>query len=202
MYGHPKTILAPEEARAALAAFRRAGLLVTPDLAATHLPFFVDHTSGGDRLIGHVARANDHWKSAPCAALVVLAGAEAYVSPNWYPSKAATGRAVPTWNYETIHVRGRLTIFDEAHRLEEIVARLSAIHEAGQAKPWTMGEAPRDYLDGLMRGIVGVEIAIESVAAKRKFSQDKAAGDYAGVIAGLETSDDPRDHAVADAMKT
>jgi transcriptional regulator len=197
MYGHPKTILDPGEARAALAAFDRAGLLVTPDLAATHLPFHLD----GDRLVGHVARANAHWKSAPCAALVVCAGAEAYVSPTWYPSKAEHGRAVPTWNYETIHVRGRLTAFEDPARLEAIVERLSDKHESAQAHPWSMADAPRDYLDVLLRGIVGVEVAIESVAAKRKLSQDKSAADHAGVVAGLAASADPRDRAVADAMK-
>jgi len=197
MYGHPKTILAPDHARQALAAYRRAAILVTPDLACTHLPFFVD----GDRLIGHIARANTHWQAAPCDALVICAGAEAYVSPNWYPSKHATGRAVPTWNYETIHVRGRLTTFDDPQPLEAIVDRLSEVHESGQARPWKMGEAPRDYLDALMRGIVGVEIAITGVQAKRKLSQDKPEADHAGVVAGLSASDDQRDRAVADAMQ-
>ncbi|KAF0186605.1 MAG: FMN-binding negative transcriptional regulator [Hyphomonadaceae bacterium] len=197
MYGHPETLLSPAEARAALETFDRTALLVTTDLAATHLPFLVK----GDRLIGHVARANAHWKSAPCEALVVMAGVEAYVSPNWYPSKAGTGRAVPTWNYETIHVRGHLSTFEDSARLEDLVARLSDRHEAGQSQPWTIAEAPRDYIDALLRGIVGVEIAIESIEAKRKLSQDRPAPDHAGVIAGLDASDDPRDRAVAKAMR-
>lgn len=197
LYGHPKTLLSSTEARAALEAFDRTALLVTPDLAATHLPFLVE----GDRLVGHIARANAHWKSAPCDALVVMAGAEAYVSPNWYPSKRDAGRAVPTWNYETIHVRGRFTTFEDAARLEDLVARLSARHEAVQPKPWTIAEAPRDYIDALLRGIVGVEIGIESIEAKRKLSQDRPAPDHAGVIAGLDASDDPRDRAVAKAMR-
>lgn len=197
MYGHPSTLLTPAEAHAALAAFDRAALLVTPDLQATHLPFFLD----GDRLIGHVARANPHWRSAPCVALVVMAGAEAYVSPNWYPSKQAAGRAVPTWNYETLQVRGRLATFDDPARLEAIVARLSDMHEAKQSRPWTLAEAPRDYVEALLRGIVGVELAIDSVEAKRKLSQDKSEADRAGVIAGLDASADPRDRAVAANMK-
>lgn len=197
MYGHPKTLLTPAEARAALQAFDRTALLVTPDLSATHLPLLLE----GDRLVGHVARANAHWKSAPCAALVVMTGAEAYVSPNWYPSKRDAGRAVPTWNYETIQVRGRLTTFEDAARLEDLVARLSARHEASHPKPWTIGEAPRDYVDALLRAIVGIEIAIESIEAKRKLSQDRPAADHAGVMAGLDASDDPRDRAVARAMR-
>lgn len=197
MYGHPKTLLDADEARAALLAYKRAAILVTPDLACTHLPFYLD----GDRLIGHVARANAHWRSAPCDALVICAGAEAYVSPNWYPTKHATGRAVPTWNYESVQVRGRMTHFDDASRLEEVVTRLSDMHEATQARPWTVDEAPRDYIETLLRGIVGIEIAIESVAGKRKLSQDKPEADHAGVVAGLSASEDPRDRATADAMR-
>ncbi|MDZ4775849.1 MAG: FMN-binding negative transcriptional regulator [Alphaproteobacteria bacterium] len=197
MYGHPKTLLEADEARDALAAYRRAAILVTPDLACTHLPFYLD----GDRLIGHVARSNAHWKSAPCDALVICAGVEAYVSPNWYPSKHATGRAVPTWNYESLQVRGRLITFDDTAQLETAVTRLSDMHEAAQARPWTLAEAPRDYLETLLRGIVGVAIAIESVEAKRKLSQDKPEADHAGVVAGLSASDDARDRAVAGAMR-
>jgi transcriptional regulator len=198
MYGHPTTLLTEDEARAALEAFDRAALLITPDLGCTHLPFLVD----GDRLIGHVARANPHWTAAPCDALVVMAGAEAYISPGWYPSKAEHGRAVPTWNYETIQVRGRLSTFEDAARLEDVVARLSARFEASRPNPWTIAEAPRDYIDRLLGAIVGVEIAIASVEAKRKLSQDRPAPDHDGVIAGLSASDDPRDRAVAQAMKT
>ena len=197
MYGHPKHLMSDLDARGALRAFDRSALLVTPDLAVTHLPFLVD----GDRLIGHVARANPHWRSAPCDALVVMAGAEAYVSPNWYPSKAAHGRAVPTWNYATLHVRGTLTTFDDAARLEDVVARLSARFEARERKPWTIAEAPRDYIDTLLAGIVGVELAIVSVEGKRKLSQDRTEADVAGVIAGLEATGDARDEAVAETMR-
>jgi transcriptional regulator len=189
VYGHPKTLLSTDDARAALAAFDRAALLVTPDLAVTHLPFLVE----SDRLIGHIARANPHWKSAPCDALVVMSGAEAYISPGWYPSKAEHG--------ETLQVRGRLTTFDDVARLEDVVAGLSARHEARQPSPWTIAEAPRDYIDRLLGAIVGVEIAIDTVEAKRKLSQDRPAPDHQGVVAGLESSDDARDHAVAKAMR-
>jgi transcriptional regulator len=196
MYGHPKHLMSETDARGALRAFDRSALLVTPDLAATHVPFFLD----GDTLIGHLARANPQWRTAPCGALVVMAGPEAYVSPSWYPSKAEHGRAVPTWNYVTLHVRGTLTTFEDRTRLEEIVARLSAQHEASQAKPWTIDEAPRDYIDKLLAGIVGVELAITSVHGKRKLSQDRAA-DVASVIAGLEAAGDARDEAVAEEMR-
>ncbi|MDX2234720.1 MAG: FMN-binding negative transcriptional regulator [Hyphomonadaceae bacterium] len=196
MYAHPKHVMADDEARAALAAFDRAALLVTPDLSATHLPLFLD----GDWLVGHVARANPQWRAAPCEGLVVMAGPEAYVSPSWYPSKAEHGRAVPTWNYVTLHVRGRLETFDDPARLEDAVARLSGRHEAAQAKPWTIAEAPRDYIDRLMAGIVGVALRVDAVEGKRKLSQDRSAADQSAVAHGLRATGDPRDGAVAEAM--
>jgi transcriptional regulator len=183
------------EARAAVSAYDRACLIVTPDLRAVHAPLYLD----GDCLVGHVARANDVWRAAPCPALVVMTGPETYVSPNWYPSKAEHGRAVPTWNYVTLHVRGRLETFDDRAWLEEAVARLSDRHEAAQSHPWTLAEAPRDYVERLLQGIVGVRVHVESVEGKRKLSQDKPAEDVAGVLEGLR-SGDARDHAVAEEM--
>jgi transcriptional regulator len=197
MYASPKHRLSEDDARAALAAYDRAAILITPDLQATHLPLLME----GDRLIGHVARANAHWRAAPCAALVVCPGAETYVSPNWYETKQQTHRAVPTWNYVTLHVRGELTTFDDAGRLEHVVACLSARHEAGQPQPWSLADAPRDYIDAMLRAIVGVEIRIESLHAKAKLSQDKNEADRTGVIGALSDSDDPRDQAIAALMR-
>ncbi|MBL8550376.1 MAG: FMN-binding negative transcriptional regulator [Hyphomonadaceae bacterium] len=199
MYGHPKHLLSEEEARAALKRFDRLAILVTNGaggLVATHLPLVVQ----GEKLIGHVARANAHWREAPCDALVILPGAETYVSPSWYETKQRTGRSVPTWNYETLHVSGRLTIYEEPERLRENVAALSARHETGRNPEWKLEDAPEDYVAGLLRGIVGVEIAIARVEGKRKLSQDKPEADFAGVVAALADSADPRDNAVAQAM--
>lgn len=196
MYGHPKHLMTEDEARAALRAFDRLAILITPDLQASHLPLFVD----GERLVGHVARANPHWRASPCPALVVMAGPEGYVSPGWYPSKAETGRAVPTWNYASVHVRGTLKTFSEAARLEAVIRRLSDRHEAGRSAPWSMDDAPRDYVDRLIGAVVGVEISIASVEGKRKLSQDKPEADRAGVIDGLAASPDPRDHLLYKAM--
>jgi transcriptional regulator len=200
VYGHPKHVLDEAQARQALAAFDRAALLVThgaTGFMATHLPLVVQ----GDRLIGHVARANPHWREAPCDALVVLAGAETYISPSWYETKAQTGRAVPTWNYETIHVHGRLTTYEDAASLRENVRALSDRHEAAMPAPWSIDDAPGDYIAALLNAIVGVEIAIERVEAKRKLSQEKPPGDHAGALAALDASPDPRDRAVAAAMR-
>lgn len=199
MYGHPKHLLSDDAARAALARFDRAAILVTSGAAgllATHLPLIVE----GDRLIGHMARPNPHWREAPVDALVIMPGAETYVSPSWYETKARTGRSVPTWNYETLHVWGRLTTYEEPERLRANVAALSARHEQGRAPEWTLADAPEDYIAALLRGIVGVEIAITRIAGKRKLSQDKPAEDFAGVLAALTASEDARDNAVARAM--
>jgi transcriptional regulator len=200
MYGHPKHLLDGADARAALDAFDRLALLVTHGpggLRATHLPIIVE----ADRILGHVARANAQWRDAPCDALLVLAGVETYISPNWYETKKQTQRAVPTWNYESLHVRGRLTTYEDPDLLRANVAALSEKHEAGRPAPWSLADAPEDYVARLLGGIVGVEVAIESVEGKRKLSQDKPIDDFDAVAAALSASRDSRDNAVADAMK-
>jgi transcriptional regulator len=194
----PFAVSDPDEIAAMLAA-GRLGALVTPGeggLFASHLPFI--HDAG--RLIGHIARANPHPDRAPDGSdcLVILQGPEAYVSPNWYPSKAIDGRQVPTWNYEAVHVRGRLSWFSDEARLREVLERLTVRFETGSPEPWRVSDAPADYVERLMRGIVGVEVEIEEVIAKRKLSQNKPEADRLGVIAGLEADGET---AVAAAMR-
>jgi transcriptional regulator len=121
---------------------------------------------------------------------MILSGAEAYVSPGWYPSKAEHGKVVPTWNYEAVHLSGRVEWFDDAARLEALVRALSERHEAGLAAPWTLEDAPRAYVEAMLRGIVGVALHADKIDAKRKLSQNKSAADFAGVAAGLASSDD------------
>lgn len=200
LYGHPKHLMEDAKARAALASFDRLALLIThgPDgLNATHLPILFEDGA----IIAHVARANPHWRDAPCDALFVLPGAETYVSPSWYESKKRDGRAVPTWNYETIHVHGRLELVEDHARLHDIVANLSARHEAGRPEPWAIGDAPAEYTERLLNAIVGLTLTPTRILGKRKLSQDKPAEDRASVIDALSASPDTRDQAVADAMK-
>ena len=170
-------------------------------LDANHLPFLLDADSGPHgRLIGHVARANPLWQSvAPDSeVLVVFRGAEGYVSPNWYPSKHETHRAVPTWNYEVVHAHGTLTIHDDVKHVRSVVARLTHAHEAGEPHPWKMGDAPPDYLADMLRAIVGIEVHITRLEGKRKLSQNRGAADRSGVIDALHE----RDHrALAQAMR-
>ena len=155
--------------------------LVTTGLEANHLPMlFQDGV-----LRGHVARANPVWKTGDGAALVIFLGPHAYVSPSWYPSKAEAGKAVPTWNYITVHARGSIRWFQDADWLRAHVGTLSDTHEAGRAAPWAVTDAPAAYIDSLVRAIVGFEIAIETLEGKWKLSQNRSNADQTGVREGL-----------------
>jgi transcriptional regulator len=194
----------PEEVAAMLAA-ARLGALVTQGpggLFASHLPFL--HDCDGGRLIGHLARANPHRDQAPggSEALVIFQALDAYVSPGWYASKAEHGRVVPTWNYEAIHVHGRARWFTDAGRLRELVGRLTDRFEAARPEPWSIDDAPADYLERMLGAIVGVEVEIERVLAKRKLSQNRSAADRQGVIAGLSASPETSDRLLAEHIKS
>jgi len=151
--------------------------LVTQNLDANHMPMLLD----GNVLRGHVARANPVWKSGEGTVLAIFLGPHAYVSPNWYPSKAETGKAVPTWNYITVHARGRIQWRQEPDWLRAHVTALSQEHESGRPSPWQVSDAPANYVDGLLRAIVGFELTIESLEGKYKLSQNRDAADRAGV---------------------
>lgn len=203
MYVPPYFAETDADAIAAMIEAARLGVLVTHGeggLTATHLPFLFEREPM--KLVGHVARANPHHAlSGDGEALVILSGPEAYVSPNWYPSKAVDGKQVPTWNYEAVHLYGTLEWFGDADRLLDVVARLSQKHESRFEKPWTVADAPAPYVERLLRAIVGVELSVTRVEAKRKLGQNKPEADRLGVIEGLAMSPDPRDRLVADAMK-
>ena len=181
---------------------RFAGILVSVDAEgqpiATHLPILWDAERRVAR--GHIARTNPHWKLGAGRGLIVLAGAEAYVSPSFYPSKAEHGKTVPTWNYEAVHLSGALEWFDDAARLEAVVHDLSALHETDRPEPWTIEDAPRSYIDNLLRAIVGVELRVERIEGKRKLSQNKSAADFAGVMRSLVASPEPESHEIAALM--
>jgi transcriptional regulator len=168
---------------------------------ASHLPLLLD--AGRGVLTGHLARANPHWRGLQAAgrALAVFTGPEAYVTPAWYASKAEHGRVVPTWNYVAIEAAGSVQVFEDAERLRGVVAALTAHHEAGRAAPWAVTDAPPDFVQAQLKGIVGIELRIERLTGKRKLSQNRAAADVQGVRDGLGASADPRDRAVAAAME-
>jgi len=156
--------------------------LVTKDLDANHLPMLLE----GDVLRGHVARANPVWKSGEGAALAIFLGPHAYVSPNWYPSKAQSGKAVPTWNYITVHARGTIHWRQEPDWLRAHVSALSHAQESLRPAPWQIGDAPESYIDSMLRGIVGFELIIESLDGKYKLSQNRDEADRAAVAAAFE----------------
>ncbi|MDB5440115.1 MAG: transcriptional regulator [Caulobacteraceae bacterium] len=191
----------PLEIEAMLLAVR-LGCLVTHDpngLYASHLPFLYDPRSRV--LAGHLALANDHWRRlADGDALIVFQGPEAYVSPNWYASKQAHGRVVPTWNYEAIHVYGRLNWRRDPAWLRPHLAALTDRFEADQERPWAIADAPGDYIDRLVEAVIGVEVTIERVEAKRKFSQNRNGADRRGVITALTASQSEGDRELAAAM--
>ncbi|WP_040810036.1 FMN-binding negative transcriptional regulator [Nocardia concava] len=153
-------------------------------LVATLLPFVYDPESRALR--GHVARNNDQWRRPVTGeALVIVRGPDAYVSPAWYPSKAEHGRAVPTWNYITAHVYGRLIVHDDPQWVEQLVRDLTDRHEGGRPKRWSVDDAPPQFIAGQLRAIVGIEIAITRIEAKYKLSQNRGDADIDGVIEGL-----------------
>ena len=178
-----------------LLARSRAADLVTPTaagLVATFLPFLHDPTVGEHgALLGHVARNNDHWRAEPVGeSLAIVRGPDAYVSPGFYPSKAEHGRVVPTWNYVTVHVHGRLVVHDDPAWLEDVVRRLTTVHEAAEAAPWSVDDAPRRFVEGQLRAIVGVELLVTRLEAKAKLSQNRPPADAEGVVAGLTARGD------------
>lgn len=150
-------------------------------------------------LLGHLARNNGQWRDPVIGeALVIMRGPDGYVSPSWYASKAEHGRVVPTWNYITAHVYGRLVVHDDPAWVDGLVRRLTGQHEAGRAQPWSVDDAPAPFVAGQLRAIVGIELVISRVEAKFKLSQNRPAVDVEGVIDGLRAAGDAE---LADAMR-
>jgi transcriptional regulator len=177
--------------------------LTADGLLATMLPFaYLPESGEQGALYGHVARNNDQWrKPAIGESLAIVRGPDAYVSPSWYASKADNGRVVPTWNYLTAHVYGQLIVHDDPGWVEDVVRRLTAKHEAarltspGQPPAWSVDDAPRKFIEGQLRAIVGLELQITRIEAKAKLSQNRPAADVAGVVAGLTARGDDRNAA-------
>lgn len=176
----------------ALIAAHPLGTLVTQHegkLVADHIPFHLDPTYGEQgTLLAHVARANPVWKTLvgnSGESLVIFQGAQAYISPSWYPSKHEHGKAVPTWNYAVVHAHGVARALDDPTWLLPFVTRLTNIHEAGKAVPWQVSDAPADYIDSMIKAIVGIEIPLTKLIGKWKVSQNRPEPDKLGVIAGL-----------------
>jgi transcriptional regulator len=166
---------------------------------ATPLPLFLDPDEGPfGVLYGHMARANPQWEQPLLGpALAIFMGDDAYVTPSWYASKPQHGKVVPTWNYESVQAFGIPEFFQEADRLLAVVTRLTDRHEQARAEPWRVSDAPADFLQSLLTGIVGFRMPIDRLAGKRKMSQNRSLEDRAGVAAGLGASAQPMDQRVS-----
>lgn len=166
---------------------------------ATLLPVLWD----GDRLDCHIARANPQWRQITNGqqALAIVHGAQAYISPSFYATKAEHGLVVPTWNYSSVHLTGPITVHDDPEWTLDMVARLSDFHEQRREQPWAVSDAPETYIAQQLKAIVGLSIQVERVEAKAKLSQNRSDEDQAGVVRGLNDGS-PEEHAVATAMTT
>ncbi len=150
----------------------------------------LEYDAAAQTLRGHVARANPLWRhAAGQAVLAVFNGPQAYVSPNSYPSKALTHKVVPTWNYAVVHAHGRLRAVEDAPWLHALVTRLTDHHESPQPRPWAVTDAPDDYVQQMLRAIVGIEIPVDRLVGKFKLSQNRSAADRQGVIDALQAGD-------------
>ena len=170
---------------------------------ASHLPLLLAPDEGEfGTLYGHFARANPHWRDLQggAEALAVFSGPDAYISPGWYPAKAEHGKVVPTWNYIAVHARGPVELIEEPERLLQIVSRLSDQHESGRERPWAVSDAPREYIDSMLRAIVGFALPIHRLEGKWKLGQNRSAADQAGVRDGLAASPSPGDRELAARM--
>lgn len=170
------------------------GCLVTHSdsgLDANHLPFeLLQDEDGVLRLIAHVARANPVWQQIrdDSSVLVIFRAEQAYISPNWYPSKHENHEQVPTWNYRVVHAHGRIGVRDDEKFVRGVVGRLTRRHEArnNAQAPWKMSDAPPDYLQRMLGAIVGLEITVDRLEAKFKLSQNKQQRDRLGAVQALE----------------
>lgn len=184
------------EALHALIAEHPFGTLVTSGphgLDANHIPFDLAPGEGALGVLrAHVARANPVWQEIADGGevLVMFGGGDAYISPNWYPRKHEFHKQVPTWNYRVVHAHGRIAIRDDERYVRGVVARLTRTHEASQPKPWKMTDSAPDYIDAMLKAIVGIEIEITRLIGKFKLSQNRAVPDIEGAGAALERQGD------------
>jgi transcriptional regulator len=199
MYTPPANVVAANTEIRDLVTAVGSAQLITCDAAgypqATLLPIMWH----GDVVIAHMARANPHWRliGDDSPTLLVCTGAQAYVSPSWYAAKAEHGKVVPTWNYSAVHLTGTARIHEDTEWLRDAVTTLTDVHETARSPRWQVTDAPSAYIDGQLRGIVGIEVRIARVEGKAKLSQNRSDADRRGVIAGLQNGGSHRDVEVA-----
>jgi transcriptional regulator len=168
-------------------------------LIASHIPVIVEHEGAAMHLFGHLARANPQLDDLADGGevLTIFAGPHAYVSPGWYEG----GPAVPTWNYADVHAYGRVRLVDDPEWLRRVLRRLTDRHEARNPVPWRMQDLPERYLQGMLKGIVGFDIAVARLEGKFKLSQNRPAADRPRIVAALEARGDADADGVARLMR-
>jgi len=169
---------------------------------ATPLPMYLVPDDGPNgTLYGHLARANPQWRTPALGdAMALFMGPDAYVTPSWYPAKREHGKVVPTWNYVAVHAYGAVEFFEDPTRLLAVVTRLTDLHESGRPAPWAVADAPADFIQTMLKGIVGVRLPITRLDGKWKLSQNRTEDDRASVAHGLAASDRHEERAVAALM--
>ncbi len=173
-------------------------------LVANHVPFFLErHRGGSGTLIGHVARANPVWRELDTArpSVVMFQGPQGYMSPGWYPGKAAHGKVVPTWNYVVAHAHGMARAVREKAWLLAMLNRLTDTHEAGRPAPWRVRDAPASYIEQMLQRIVGIEIAVDRLEGKLKASQDENLQDRIGTLDALRQDGHDASQRMADLIQ-
>ena len=178
--------------------------LTSQGLNANHIPLelLADPAPFGT-LRGHIARANPLWRelSSDVNALAIFQGANRYISPAWYPTKEETGKVVPTWNYAVVHAHGPLRVIEDREWLRQLVGRLTDHHESNRSQPWSVSDAPADYIEKTLDAIVGLEMPIARLIGKWKVSQNRPAKDQAGVVENLRRVGDESSNAMAELVR-
>lgn len=173
-------------------------------LTADHIPFYLKNLANGKiTLQSHIAKANSLWKTCSDgqAILLIFHGPNAYISPNLYPSKKEHGKAVPTWNYSVVHIKGRIYFKQESSWILQLLEAISNFYETSQTIPWSVSDAPENFIEKMIQAVVGLEVVIEEIVGNFKLSQNKTASDYAGVVTGLLNSELSSDISVAKIMQ-
>ena len=173
-------------------------------LMASHIPMVLESkTSELGILRGHISRANTQWKTfaSEIEALAIFAGPQHYISPNWYPSKLEDGKDVPTWNYAVVHAYGPLRVIPDHEWLMQHLESLTNFHEASFEKPWKVSDAPRDFIETLLNGIIGLELTIRRLEGKWKVSQNRTEVDRQGVVEGLSNLNTPESLAMKELVR-
>lgn len=174
------------------------GLLISSGedgLLANPVPFLLDAAAAPNGVLrAHLARANRQWQALAAGqpALVVFQGVDTYITPSWYETKKETGKVVPTWNYAIVQVRGPVRVVEDREWLRRQITALTAEHESSRSEPWAVTDAPDDFVEAQLKGIIGIEMTIETIEGKWKVSQNRPLADRIGVTAGLAAEADPR----------